>query len=64
MAPQKQLKISTNKMVCGVLGGFAEYMDIDVTLLRVLYAAFLVLTGVFPGVVMYFIACIIMNSNK
>ena len=31
---KKLTKSSTNKMICGVCGGFAEYFDIEATWLR------------------------------
>lgn len=57
----KQLyKSETNKVWKGVLGGFGEYFDIDPTLLRVLFAVFVLATGFFPGVIAYIIATFLM----
>jgi phage shock protein C len=46
-------------MVGGVLAGIAEYFGTDPTIIRVLYAVFGVLTGVWPAVVVYVIAMIV-----
>lgn len=64
MAAKKELKLSKNKMLGGVIAGLAEYLDADTTLLRVLFAIFLILTGFFPGVVLYFAAWIIMKAAE
>ena len=52
MANGRKLLRSRNRVLGGVLGGIAEYMDVDPTILRVAYA---VLTGftVFSGIVLY-----------
>ena len=52
-----------NKMVSGVVAGFANYMGIDTTLLRLLFAFFVVFTGFFPGVVLYVIAAVVMPEK-
>lgn len=57
----KQLyRSETNKVWKGVIGGFGEYFEIDPTLLRVLFAVFVLVTGFFPGVVAYIIAAYLM----
>lgn len=33
---KKLYKSNTNKQICGVCGGLAEYLDIDATVLRIL----------------------------
>lgn len=53
---------ANNKMVAGVLGGFAEYFDVDVTLLRVLFVASFLLPG--PQILLYLAAWIIMPEQK
>lgn len=47
-------------VVGGVLAGFARYFDQDPVLYRVLAITFLLLTGIFPGVLMYLAAFIVM----
>ena len=47
-------------MVAGVIAGFAEYFVVDVTMLRVLFVLFVLVTGFFPGVVAYIVAVFIM----
>lgn len=57
----KELKrIPSKGTFTGIIAGFSEYFQIDVTLLRVLFVVFVLVTGFFPGVFAYFIALLIM----
>jgi len=57
----KKLKRDTrHAMVAGVIAGFAEYFVVDVTVLRVLFIAALLITGFFPLGLAYIIAIFIM----
>lgn len=51
-------------MVGGVVAGLAKYFDQDPVLFRVLAIAFLVLTGIFPGLLVYLLAWIIMPRER
>ena len=55
----KKLTRSNNKMIAGVCSGFAEYMDIDPTVVRVAFAALTFFTA-FSGVLFYIVAWAIM----
>ena len=56
-------KSKTNKVFAGVIGGLGEYFDIDPTLLRLAYLLVAILTAVFPAVIAYLVACIIVPSH-
>jgi phage shock protein C len=43
-------------MLAGVLGGIAEYANLDVTIVRLLYVLITVFTAFFPGLLFYIIA--------
>ena len=61
----KKLYRSSNRIVAGVCGGLAEYLDVDPTLIRVIYAALSLFTVGFPGVLLYIILMILMpNYNQ
>jgi phage shock protein C len=47
-------------LVAGVLGGLANYFAQDPLLFRLIAIMFIILTGVFPGLLMYLIAWIVM----
>jgi len=60
----KRLYRSTSdKKISGVCAGFAEYFDIDPTLVRLGIAALIIATGFFPGAVFYIICAIIIPEQ-
>ena len=64
MKPKKKLYLSDNKMIAGVMAGFAEYFDQDPTIWRLGAVVFLVLTGFMPGVLLYMLAWIVMPHRN
>ena len=62
MGGSKRLyKSRKNRMICGVCAGIAEYLNVDVTIIRLLVV---VLSGMaFSGVVAYFVAAFIMPEE-
>jgi phage shock protein C len=53
-----------NKLVAGVLAGLAEYFNQDPRLFRLTAILFLFVTGVFPGLLFYLVAWIIIPVKK
>ncbi len=53
----------TKKMIAGVCGGIAEYFDVDETIIRLGVAFLTVMTAIFPGILLYFMAAVIMPEN-
>ncbi len=51
-------KSASDRMICGVCGGVAEYFEVDPTLIRILWIIFLLMGG--SGVLAYIIAAIVM----
>lgn len=58
---KKLYRSSTNKMVCGICGGVAEYFNIDATLVRLALAAACLFGGI--GILPYFIAALIIPER-
>lgn len=58
---KKLHKSQTEKKLCGVCGGIAEYFNIDPTLVRLLWVLFSLAGG--AGVLCYIIAAIVMPDN-
>lgn len=63
MQMKKLYRSSTDKMVAGVCGGLADYLDIDATVLRLIWALVVVFTGFVPGVLVYIVAAVITPLN-
>lgn len=52
------------KMIAGVIGGFAEYFDRDVTVLRIVYVLISILSAAFPGILVYLILWMLIPLRK
>jgi phage shock protein C len=62
--PRKALMRSrTDRKAAGVCAGLAQYAELDVTLVRVLWAVVVVMTGFVPGILAYVIAWIVMPEE-
>ncbi|HHY45500.1 MAG TPA: PspC domain-containing protein [Firmicutes bacterium] len=64
MSMKRLYRSRTKKMVAGVCGGIAEYFDVDETIVRLGVAFLTVATGIFPGVLFYFVAAVIMPESS
>jgi phage shock protein C len=47
------------RMIAGVCGGLAEYLDVDVTVIRLLYVLISVMSALFPGILIYILSMFI-----
>lgn len=54
-------KSRTDKKVCGVCGGIANYFDVDPTVIRLIWVIFTLVGG--SGLIAYIIAAIIMPDE-
>jgi phage shock protein C len=58
-----QLKLSSNKVIAGVCGGYAEFFGLDATLVRIIFVVLAVLGS--AGLWIYLISWLVMAlSNK
>jgi phage shock protein C len=63
LAPARPLELDKrNKKIAGVCAGFARYFDVDVTLVRVLWLAAALMTGL--GFIAYLAAWIVIPSDN
>ncbi|NOU59449.1 PspC domain-containing protein [Marinifilum caeruleilacunae] len=60
----KKLKRSSNKMIAGVCAGIAEYLNLDVTLVRILYVLISIFSAGFPGLLIYLIFWFVMPDHN
>ena len=58
---EKIIQSSTDKKVCGVCGGIANYFDVDPTVIRLIWVIFTLVGG--SGLIAYIIAAIIMPDE-
>jgi phage shock protein C len=57
---KKLRRSTTDRFFAGVVGGVAEYFEIDSTALRVAWILLVIFTGVFPGVIAYILMAMVM----
>ncbi len=60
MSDIKRLYKIRNGKICGVCGGIAEYLNIDPTILRIIWVVVTAFTGFLPGLLAYAICALIM----
>lgn len=56
---KKLYKSRTDKKICGVCGGLAEYFEMDATLMRLIAVLVILFTG--AGLLAYIIAALVMT---
>ena len=55
---KKLYKSNTDKKLCGVCGGIAEYFEVDSTIIRLIWVLFTLFVGC--GILAYIIAALVM----
>lgn len=61
--PRRLTRSRDDKMIAGVCGGLARYLNIDATLARVLTVLALIFSGFFPVGVLYLVAWALMPKE-
>lgn len=61
--PKKLYRSDKNKVFAGICGGMGEYFDVDPTVIRLFWLIIIILSGVFPGLVAYFLALFIVPKK-
>ena len=54
---------SSNRILGGVCGGIAEYLDVDPTVIRVVYAVLSIFSVGFPGLLLYLILLVLIPNE-
>ena len=54
---------SSNRILAGVCGGIAEYLDVDPTVIRVVYAVLSIFSVGFPGLLLYLILLVLIPNE-
>ena len=62
MGKKKLYKSRKNKMIGGVCGGLADYLNMDPTIVRILAAILCVIKG--AGIILYIVAFIVMPYDE
>lgn len=62
MEKKRLHKSATDKKICGVCGGIAEYLNVDPTIIRLVWALAILFMG--TGVLAYFLAALILPEDN
>jgi phage shock protein C len=62
-AVSKLQRSRADRKIAGVCAGLAEHLGIDVTLMRLIWVFVVVMTGIFPGVIVYLLAWMVMPEE-
>lgn len=60
---KKIYRLHHKRVAFGVLAGVAEYLRIDVVVVRVLFLIGLIVTGLFPLVIIYLVAFLLFPAK-
>jgi phage shock protein C len=59
----KKLYRSRDRVLGGVLSGFAEYINADVSIIRIVYIIVSILSAAFPGILVYIICWVVIPEK-
>lgn len=63
MAGKQFTRSSSDVKLAGVCAGIAKYFDLDVTLVRIVYAALTLFSAAFPGIILYILIALLTPKN-
>ena len=61
---KRLFRSKSQKMLGGLCGGLAEYFDVDVSLVRLIFVGVDIITGILPIVLFYLVAWIVVPVEK
>jgi phage shock protein PspC (stress-responsive transcriptional regulator) len=63
LEPKRLTRSRKDRMIAGVCGGLANYMSVDPTIVRLVFALATFFTVVFPGILIYLVMWIIIPKE-
>lgn len=64
MKKKRLYKSSSNKVISGIFGGLDDYFNVDATILRLGFVFVTIFSGIIPGIIVYFIAALVVPSKS
>ena len=61
---KKLNRTRSGRMIAGVCGGLAAYLNIDPTIVRVLWAVLSLFSAGFPGLILYIVLAIVIPEEQ
>jgi len=62
-SPKRLTRSRNDRMLAGVCGGLANFLDLDPTIIRLVFALATFFTVVFPGILIYLIMWIVVPKE-
>ena len=62
-APKKLIRSRADRKIAGFCAGLGHYLDMDITLVRLVWVLVTLMAGVLPGVVVYVLAWIVVPEE-
>ena len=60
---KKLYRNRTDRKITGLCGGIADYVNVDPNVIRLLALVMILISGVFPGLVAYIVASVIIPEE-
>ncbi len=64
MASGELTRSKSDRMIAGVCGGLAHWLEWDSTAVRIIYVLVSVFSVAFPGIIVYLILALVMPSEE
>lgn len=61
---KKLYRSRKNRKLSGVLGGIAEYLNMDATIIRIVFIILMIVTSIFPLALAYVIAAFVLPRDR
>ncbi|MHB8604819.1 MAG: PspC domain-containing protein [Thermoplasmatota archaeon] len=61
--PKRLMRSATDKKLLGVCGGLGKYLDIDPTVVRIVWVILTIVTAAIPGIIAYFVVALVMPEE-
>ena len=61
--PKKLMRSRADRKIAGVCAGLAQYLDLDTSLVRILWFFITLACGIFPGIIAYVLGWIIIPEE-
>ena len=63
-SPKRLTRSRNDRLLAGICGGFANYLEVDPTIVRLVFVLATFFTVVFPGILIYLIMWIIVPKER
>lgn len=61
---KKLFRSRKNRLVGGLLGGVGEYLNVDPSVVRLIFLILLIMTQIIPMTILYFVSFLVIPSNN